>query len=272
MQSAPTPIATAVQAALTAAERTYKNAGRITGITTGLNDLDNHLGGLQPSDLIIIAGRPSMGKTALATNIGQEAAQAGHRTLVFELEMSAEQLTARMMAEATGISARTRRGPLSADQMKALIATGKNIEVLPLTIDDTAGATVAQLRARAFREKRQHGGLGLIVVDYLQLLIAGRAETRVQEVSEITHGLKMLAKELHVPVVALSQLSRAVERGKTNDRCFRICGRADRSSRTRTSWSSSIARNTTFNAKSPSGVQAKAILLSIIALNSGSRT
>jgi replicative DNA helicase len=95
--------------------------------------------------------------------------------------------------------------------MKALIATGKNIEVLPLTIDDTAGATVAQLRARAFREKRQHGELGLIVVDYLQLLIAGRAETRVQEVSEITRGLKMLAKELHVPVVALSQLSRAVE-------------------------------------------------------------
>jgi replicative DNA helicase len=212
-ENAPKPIAVAIDAAIASAEQTYKADGRTTGITTGLADLDRKLGGLHAPDLIVIAGRPSMGKTALALVIACAAACVGKQVLVFSLEMSAAQLAARQLAAATGVSAQDqRRGPLSREQMHSLIAARDELAALPLVIDDTAGASVARLRARALRHKRKHG-LDLILVDYLQLLQSERTrlENRVQEVSAITLGLKGLAKELHVPVVALSQLSRAVE-------------------------------------------------------------
>jgi replicative DNA helicase len=201
-QNAPKPISTAIDAALASADRTYKADGRTTGVTTGLTDLDRKLGGLQPSDLVIIAGCTSMGKTALATGIGHSAARAGHDVLMFELEMSAEQLAQRLLAARTGISAeRQLTGPLSAPDMR-----------LPFTIDDGGGASVARVRGRALHHKRRHG-LGLVIVDYLQLLQSDRTrpENRVQEVSSITLGLKAMAKELGVSVLALSQLSRGVE-------------------------------------------------------------
>jgi replicative DNA helicase len=209
-ENAPKLIFAAVDAALAAAERTYQGK---TGITTGLVDLDRKLGGLHPSDLTVVAGRPSMGKTALATGIARAAARAGHQVLMFSLEMSAEQLAARELGAAAGVSAQDqRRGPLSAAQMEALVSARTELVGLPLTIDDTSGASVQRLRARSIRHKRQRG-LDLVIVDYLQLLHSDRTrpENRVQEVSAITQALKALAKELRVPLVALSQLSRAVE-------------------------------------------------------------
>src|SRR5690348_11612615 len=204
------------------AEAAVNREGHVTGVTTGLIDLDKKLGGLQPSDLVILAGRPSMGKTALATNIAFNAAQAhmespenGGRVAFFSLEMSAEQLAMRILAERTEISSdRIRRGEISRDDdFTRLVIAAQELQKLPMHIDDTPGLTVPALRTRARRLKRRHG-LGLIVVDYLQLMRspAGfRNENRVQEVSEITRGLKAIAKELDVPVLALSQLSRAVE-------------------------------------------------------------
>jgi replicative DNA helicase len=184
------------------------------------------MGGLQSSDLIIIAGRPSMGKTALATNIAYHVAKA-HRAAAgsdnaldgavvgfFSLEMSAEQLATRIISEQAYIpSERIRRGRIDAEQFDRIVEVSQELQHLPLYIDQTGGITVAQLAARARRLKRQRG-LGFIVVDYLQLLSGSSrraAEGRVQEVSEITTGLKALAKELHVPILALSQLSRQVE-------------------------------------------------------------
>jgi replicative DNA helicase len=216
------PLTEALTGAIHMAEAAVKREGHVTGVTTGLVDLDKKLGGLQPSDLVILAGRPSMGKTALATNIAFNAAQAhmnspenGGRVAFFSLEMSAEQLAMRILAERTDISSdRIRRGEISRDDdFTRLVVAAQELQKLPLHIDDTPGLSVPALRTRARRLKRRHG-LGLIVVDYLQLMRspAGmRTENRVQEVSEITRGLKAIAKELDVPVLALSQLSRAVE-------------------------------------------------------------
>jgi replicative DNA helicase len=224
------PLTEALTGAVNMAEAAVKREGHVTGVTTGLIDLDKKLGGLQPSDLVILAGRPSMGKTALATNIAFNAAQAyeetrdsaggvkvvnGAKVAFFSLEMSSEQLAARILAERTEISSdRIRRGEISRDDdFSRLVVAAQELQRLPFYIDDTPGITVAALRTRARRLKRRHG-LGLIVVDYLQLMRspAGlRSENRVQEVSEITRGLKAIAKELEVPVLALSQLSRAVE-------------------------------------------------------------
>jgi replicative DNA helicase len=198
----------------------------LSGIATSFVDLDQRMGGLQASDLIIIAGRPSMGKTALATNIAYHVAKAyaasrdsdtppdGAVVGFFSLEMSAEQLATRIISEQSQIpSERIRRGRIDSDEFDRIVEVSQELQNLPLFIDQTGGITVAQLAARARRLKRQRG-LGFIVVDYLQLLSGSsrRAqEGRVQEVSEITTGLKALAKELHVPVLALSQLSRQVE-------------------------------------------------------------
>lgn len=210
-------------------EAAYKRDGKMVGVPTGLTDLDKLLGGLHPSDLLIVAGRPGMGKTALATNIAYNAAKAfreesdgvggsavvdGGRIGFFSLEMSAEQLATRILAEKTEISSeKLRRGEVSNDDFGKIVRSSQEIENLPFFIDDTPELTVPGLRARARRLKRQ-SGLDLIIVDYLQLMRATssrRLNNRVQEVSEITMGLKALAKELAVPVIALSQLSRAVE-------------------------------------------------------------
>jgi replicative DNA helicase len=216
------PLTEALTGAINMAEAAVKREGHVTGVTTGLLDLDKKLGGLQPSDLIILAGRPSMGKTALATNIAFNAAKAhmdspenGGRVAFFSLEMSAEQLAMRILAERTDISSdRIRRGEISRDDdFTRLVVAAQELQKLPMHIDDTPGLTVPALRTRARRLKRRYG-LGMIVVDYLQLMRspAGmRNDNRVQEVSEITRGLKAIAKELNVPVLALSQLSRAVE-------------------------------------------------------------
>ena len=211
-----------VLATIETAQAAHKREGNLAGVTTGLIDLDKMLGGLHPSDLIILAGRPSMGKTALATNIAYNAAysylQSGGKEGAvvgfFSLEMAAEQLAARIISEQTNISSdRMRKGELSNDEFARLVVGSQQLYKTPFFIDDTPALTVSALRTRARRLKRQHN-LGLIVVDYLQLISgnpASRNDGRVNEVSEITRGLKTLAKELEVPVIALSQLSRQVE-------------------------------------------------------------
>jgi len=219
----------ALTKAVDMAAAAYQREGRLSGLATGLKDLDTKMGGLQPSDLIIIAGRPGMGKTALATNIGYNVARAwqgdvradGHIDTVnggivgfFSLEMSAEQLATRIIAEQTSIPSSTiRRGGIQELDFEKISNVAIELQHLPFFIDETGGLTVAQLAARARRLKRQKG-LDLVVIDYIQLLQGStrRAlEGRVQEVTEITTNLKALAKELNVPVVALSQLSRQVE-------------------------------------------------------------
>ncbi len=200
------------------ASSAYKNEEGIVGVPSGLSELDNRLGGLHKSDLVIIAGRPSMGKTALATNIAFNAAKKiqedGKDSCVafFSLEMSSEQLSTRIIAEQSRIKSNDiRRGKISEEQFDKFIETSKNISELPMYIDETPAISVAALSTRARRIKRKHG-LELIVIDYIQLMRANYArDGRVQEISEITQGLKALAKELSVPVLALSQLSRAVE-------------------------------------------------------------
>ncbi len=200
------------------ASNAYKNEEGIVGVPTGLRDLDDKLGGLHSSDLIIIAGRPSMGKTALATNIAFNAAQklqeSGKKSSVafFSLEMSSEQLSTRILAEQSRIKSNDiRRGRISEEQFDKFIETSKNISELPLYIDETPAISIAALSNRARRIKRIYD-LDLIVIDYIQLMRAvNTKDGRVQEISEITQGLKALAKELSVPVLALSQLSRAVE-------------------------------------------------------------
>ena len=197
----------------------FKNEEGIVGVPTGLRDLDDRLGGLHQSDLIIIAGRPSMGKTALATNIAFNAAQKlqeGQRkssVAFFSLEMSSEQLSTRILAEQSRIKSNDiRRGRISDDQFDKFIETSKNIAELPLYIDETPAISIAAMSNRARRIKRLFG-LDMIVVDYIQLMRGSmnNKDGRVQEISEITQGLKAIAKELSIPVVALSQLSRAVE-------------------------------------------------------------
>jgi len=209
----------AMQQTIEMASAAYKNEEGIVGVPTGLRDLDDRLGGLHQSDLIIIAGRPSMGKTALATNIAFNAAQKlqerGKKSSIafFSLEMSSEQLSTRILAEQSRIKSNDiRRGKISDEQFDKFIETSKNISELPLYIDETPAISIAAMSNRARRIKRLFG-LDMIVVDYIQLMRGtfNIKDGRVQEISEITQGLKAVAKELSVPVVALSQLSRAVE-------------------------------------------------------------
>lgn len=219
--------AAAAAKAVGMASKAMKSGGNLSGLTTGLSGIDRKLGGLHNSDLLILAGRPAMGKTALATNIafsaaycckrdaGENAAASGGAPVAFfSLEMSADQLANRILAEQSEInSERLRMGKIKQQEFNQLARAAQNLHDLPLYIDDTPALSIATLRTRARRLKRQKR-IGLIVVDYLQLLQGtGRsnADNRVQEVSEITRGLKTLAKELDVPVLALSQLSRQVE-------------------------------------------------------------
>lgn len=190
----------------------HQNRGKVSGVSTGLKIMDEQLGGLHPSDLLIIAGRPSMGKTALATNIAFNVSH--HSTVAFfSLEMSAEQISARIQSSLARVSSdKVRRGQVSDREVKRLHNAHRRMSD-KLFIDDTPGMSVMGIRTRARRLKRQHG-LGLIVVDYLQLMTGNNtrnSENRVQEISEITRGLKAIAKELEVPVIALSQLSRQTE-------------------------------------------------------------
>jgi replicative DNA helicase len=221
--------AQALTIAVDMAAKAFQRDGKLSGVATGLRDLDVKMGGLQPSDLIIVAGRPGMGKTALATNIAYNVAKA-HRAEVqadgtmksvnggivgfFSCEMSAEQLATRILAEQTSIASSTiRRGGISETDFEKIRDYSIELQSLPLYVDETGGLSISQLTARARRLKRQKG-LDLIVVDYIQLLQgSGKRgnDNRVQEVTEITTSLKALAKELNVPIIALSQLSRQVE-------------------------------------------------------------
>jgi replicative DNA helicase len=219
----------ALTVAVDMAAKAFQRDGKLSGIATGLRDLDVKMGGLQQSDLIIVAGRPGMGKTALATNIAYNVARAyrgevqadgttkavnGGVVGFFSCEMSAEQLATRIIAERTGIPSSTiRRGGITEGDFEKIRDYSIELQSLPFYVDETGGLSIAQLMARARRLKRQKG-LDLLVVDYIQLLQGSSrrsSENRVQEVTEITTSLKALAKELNVPVIALSQLSRQVE-------------------------------------------------------------
>ena len=221
--------ADALRGAVEMAAEAFSRDGGLAGVSTGLIDLDQKLGGLHPSDLLILAARPSMGKTALAANIafnvarnyawepqpdGTKKTVNGGVVAFFSLEMSAEQLAMRLLAEVSGVSSdRLRKGEIDASEFGRVRDAAMDIQSAPLYIDATGGLSLAKLTARARRLKRQ-GGLDLIVVDYLQLVTTdagNRSENRVQEVSQVTGGLKALAKELSVPVIALAQLSRQVE-------------------------------------------------------------
>lgn len=221
------PIRKSVVEAVHRAENAFKNSGRIVGVDTGLTDLNEMLGGLQNSDLLILAGRPSMGKTALATNIAYSAAKffadeakkegkdvQAKSVGFFSLEMAGEQLATRLLASACGFpSHKMLHGHISHDEFNILVKQSSEMSQLPMHIDDTPALSISSLRTRARRLKRTHN-LGLIVIDYLQLVRPSSSrsqDNRVQEVSEITQGMKAIAKELNVPVMALSQLSRAVE-------------------------------------------------------------
>lgn len=220
---------TALSGAVQMAAEAYQRDGKLAGLATNLDDLDQKLGGLHPSDLLILAGRPSMGKTALATNIAFNVARSyrweptpeGRKTVTggvvafYSLEMSAEQLAMRILADASGVSSdKLRKGEIDAADFGRIRDAAVEIGESPLFIDATGGLSMSKLAARARRLKRMEHGLDLIVVDYLQLITTGESNSqknRVQEVSEITGGLKALAKELSVPIIALSQLSRQVE-------------------------------------------------------------
>ena len=208
--------------ALQTAANARKRNGGLSGIATKFLDVDAKMGGLQASDLVILAGRPSMGKTALATNIAFNVAREQHKSegkggaaiSFFSLEMSAEQLSVRILAEQSGISSeKIRRGLTTDAEWERFVQTRAELAAIPLHIDQSGGLSIAQLAARARRLKRQRG-VGLIIIDYLQLMAGSsrRGDNRVQEITEITTGLKALAKELNVPVLALSQLSREVEK------------------------------------------------------------
>ncbi|MDF2389456.1 replicative DNA helicase, partial [Nostoc ellipsosporum NOK] len=219
----------AVKTAVDMANAAFMRDGGLSGLATGLRDLDRRMGGLQSSDLIVLAGRPGMGKTSLATNIAFNVAEAyvpaqqadgsfkaanGGVVGFFSLEMSSEQLATRIISEQTEISSsKIRRGEISEMDFEKLVACSQTMQKIPLFIDQTGGISIAQLSARARRLKRQRG-LDLIVIDYIQLMQGSSAkasQNRVQEITEITTGLKALAKELGVPIIALSQLSRQVE-------------------------------------------------------------
>ena len=218
----------ALTAAIDMAAKAYQRDGKLSGISTGLTDLDAKMGGLQPSDLIILAGRPAMGKTSLVTNIafniakayrGEKQADGTMQTVnggivgFFSLEMSAEQLATRIIAEQSGVpSYKIRRGDIRPEDFYKITDAARDMQTIPFYIDQTGGISIAQLAARARRLKRQKG-LDLLIIDYLQLLSGSgkKSDNRVQEMTEITTGMKALAKELAVPIIALSQLSRQVE-------------------------------------------------------------
>ncbi len=217
----------AVTDAVNVANAAYQRDGGLSGVSTGLIDMDKKLGGLHRSDLLILAGRPSMGKTSLATNIafnvakaykrgqlpdGSEGAVDGGVVGFYSLEMSAEQLAARILSEAAEIpSQQIRSGDMTESEFRRFVDAAKALEACPLYIDDTPALPISQLAARARRLKRTHG-LDVLIIDYLQLVRGtGKSENRVNEISEITMGLKAIAKELDIPVIALSQLSRQVE-------------------------------------------------------------
>ncbi|HCI99329.1 MAG TPA: replicative DNA helicase, partial [Sulfitobacter sp.] len=217
----------AVTDAVNVANAAYQRDGGLSGVSTGLIDMDKKLGGLHPSDLLILAGRPSMGKTSLATNIAFNVAKAYRRGTLhdgtegavdggvvgfYSLEMSAEQLAARILSEAAEIpSHQIRSGDMTETEFRRFVDAAKALEACPLGIDDTPALPISQLAARARRLKRTHG-LDVLIIDYLQLVRGtGKGENRVNEISEITMGLKAIAKELNIPVIALSQLSRQVE-------------------------------------------------------------
>jgi replicative DNA helicase len=218
----------ALTVAVDMAAAAYNREGKLSGIATGLRDLDTRMGGLQRSDLVVLAGRPGMGKTSLATNIAYNIARAytyelapdgTHKTTnggivgFFSCEMSADQLATRIIAECTGIpSSSIRRGGISESDFDVIRDHAVDLQTLPFYVDETGGLSISQLTARARRLKRQKG-LDLLIIDYIQLLQGSgkRSDNRVQEVTEITTNLKALAKELNVPIVALSQLSRQVE-------------------------------------------------------------
>ncbi len=222
------PLKFAVIDALNRTEKAFKRSGEVVGLDTGFKDMNRLLGGLHPSDLLILAGRPAMGKTALATTMAFNAAVAIARedegafernekprsVGFFSLEMSGEQLALRLLAAACGVSShKLQRGDLTQDEFQRLVEESSNLSHLPLHIDDTPALSIGALRSRARRLKRVHN-VSLLVVDYLQLLRPSSSNSqtnRVQEVSEITQGLKAIAKELDIPVIALSQLSRSVE-------------------------------------------------------------
>ena len=217
----------AVTEAVNQANAAYQREGGLAGVSTGLIDMDKKLGGLHKSDLLILAGRPSMGKTSLATNIafnvakaykrgikpdGTEGAVEGGVVGFYSLEMSADQLAARILSEASEVpSEQIRRGDMTETEFRRFVEAAKSLEACPLYIDDTPALPISQLAARARRLKRTHG-LDVLIIDYLQLVRGtGRSENRVNEISEITMGMKAIAKELSIPVIALSQLSRQVE-------------------------------------------------------------
>ena len=223
------PFDSALLTAIDMASAAYKRDGHLSGLATGLADLDRQMGGLQASDLVILAGRPGMGKSALATNIGFNIAKAwrgevqpdgatktvnGGIVGFFSLEMSSEQLATRIIAEQSGVpSSDIRRGRITEDQFASIVEAAREMNRIPFYLDQTGGLTIGQLSARARRLKRQRG-LDLLIIDYIQLLQGSSKrgnENRVQEVTEITNQLKALAKELSVPILALSQLSRQVE-------------------------------------------------------------
>ncbi len=219
----------AAEIAVKAVESARKRAGKLVGITTGFTQIDEMMGGLHKSDLIVLAGRPAMGKTAFATNIAYNAArkfriqtgddgestQEGGKVLFFSLEMSSEQLASRVLSQVGQVKGdKIRRNDLEDEEFQKYLDAWQNIRATPLFIDDTPGLSITALRQRARRAVRIHKGIDMIIIDYLQLLQGpanSRGDNRVQEISEITRGLKMIAKELNIPVIALSQLSRSVE-------------------------------------------------------------
>ncbi len=221
----PLDFAESLRRAVESAEKAQARGGKISGVPSGFTDIDSLLGGLQPSDLLILAGRPGMGKTALGTNMAFHAARAwqqdadagegdprGAPVLFFSLEMAAQQLSARILAEQTEIEMwKIRNGRFSESEWEKFVLTMQDLSTLPLFIDDTGGISIAQIAARARRMKREKK-IGLIIIDYLQLVEPSRRQdNRVQEITEVTKGLKALAKELNVPILALSQLSRGVD-------------------------------------------------------------
>jgi replicative DNA helicase len=221
----PIDFAESLRRAVESAEKAQARGGRISGVSSGFTDIDSLLGGLQPSDLLILAARPGMGKSALATNIAFNAARMwmqdmeagaevprGAAVLLFSLEMAAQQLSARILSEQTEIEMwKIRNGKFSDSEWEKFVLTMQELSTLPLFIDDSGGISIAQIAARARRLKREKK-IGLIIVDYLQLVEASRRlENRVQEITDVTKGLKTLAKELNVPILALAQLSRGVD-------------------------------------------------------------
>jgi len=223
------PIKTTLQETLEKAQNAFKNKNKISGIPTGFTDLDELLGGLQNSDLIILAGRPAMGKTAIITNLALNCCELMSKDMkwadkenfkkdfsvgVFSLEMSADQLASRMISTLSGVSTpKMRTGHIDEEEFMSVIEASKKMQDYPLFIDDTPSLSISALRTRARRLKRKHN-LKLLFIDYLQLIRASlnsKDANRVQEISEITQSLKAMAKELNIPIIALAQLSRAVE-------------------------------------------------------------